>query len=428
MMKFSHFEFDPERDRLGEGPQSEVFRATDTRLGRTVALKILRPHVEFDPAAKERFEREAKHTSNLAHPNIATVYDYGQDRGTSYIVMEFLEGRTLDQIVKDRPLGYEEGMRIATQVTSAMGLVHERGLIHRDLKPANIMVQEDSTVKLLDFGICRSTQESSITQNGMLVGTVLYMSPEQVLGDELDSRTDVWALGAVFYLAFTGELAFPGRSVPEVCMAILEAKPKPPREIRTGFPPALSEFLLKCLERDRDKRYANGNEMHGALLAVAEGMRMQTESEQPTTIRGRVLIPPIAVVDDGRSDFAGGLRKDLASELERSTKLEVALLETDELPAECENAFVVRSKLDLEDGRATLTYVLERLEQNGKNSRNTTTELFRESIEHTDTDEWGLQGKLVGSLARSVRKKLSEVALLDHGGRTSCCTAGRRAT
>ena len=102
-MRFSHFEFDPERDRLGEGPQSEVFRATDTRLGRTVALKILRPHVEFDPAAKERFEREAKHTSNLAHPNIATVFDYGQDRGTSYIVMEFLEGRTLDKILKERP-------------------------------------------------------------------------------------------------------------------------------------------------------------------------------------------------------------------------------------------------------------------------------------------------------------------------------------
>ncbi len=111
-MRFAQFQFDPEADRLGEGPQSEVFRAVDTRLGRTVALKILRPHVEFDPQATERFEREAKHTSNLAHPNIATVYEYGQDRGTSFIAMEYLEGRTLDAIGKDHTLSYEEGLQL----------------------------------------------------------------------------------------------------------------------------------------------------------------------------------------------------------------------------------------------------------------------------------------------------------------------------
>src|ERR1051326_3888093 len=174
-MRFAHFQFDPEKDRLGEGPSSEVFRAVDLRLGRTVALKILRPHVEFDPQAKHRFEREAKHTSNLAHPNIATVFEYGQDRGTSFIAMEFLEGRTLDKVLKVQRLDYEEGLRVALQVAGALKLVHERGLIHRDLKPANIMLLDGGSVKLLDFGICRSTGEQSITQEGMLVGTVLYM-------------------------------------------------------------------------------------------------------------------------------------------------------------------------------------------------------------------------------------------------------------
>jgi eukaryotic-like serine/threonine-protein kinase len=240
-MRFAHFQFDPKVDKLGEGPSSQVYRATDQQLGRPVALKILRPHVEFDPAAKERFEREAKHTSNLAHSNIATVYEYGQDRGTSFIAMELLEGRTLDKVLKEGLLELDLGFKIALQVASAFALVHERGLIHRDLKPANVMVLSNGQVKLLDFGICRSTAESEITQEGMLIGTVLYMSPEQVLGEELDFTSDVFAFGAVFYHAFTGELPFPGKAFPEVCLAILEANPKPASAVRPGLPKALDD-------------------------------------------------------------------------------------------------------------------------------------------------------------------------------------------
>ncbi|MEM7310902.1 MAG: serine/threonine-protein kinase [Planctomycetota bacterium] len=407
-MRFSHFEFDPEQDRLGEGPQSEVFRATDVRLGRTVALKILRPHVEFDPAAKERFEREAKHTSNLAHPNIATVYDYGQDRGTSYIVMEFLEGRTLDQIIKERPLGYEEGLRLSLQVTHALGLVHRNGLIHRDLKPANIMVLPDASVKLLDFGICRSTGESSITQDGMLVGTVLYMAPEQVLGDDLDVRADVFALGSVLYHAFTGQLAFPGRTFPEVCMSILESKPKDPHEVRSGLPSQLSDFLMKCLQRSKEDRFRDGNEAHGALLAVSEGMRLQDAPERPANIRGRMFLAPIATPGGVSGDFAGAVRKDLFSELTRSTELEITLEDNGQLAQDRTSFYVVRSELDLEGLNATLKYTVEKVHGNGTAERH---QIVADSIEHTDSDEWSLQGKIVGSLARSVRKTLSEVGL-----------------
>jgi tetratricopeptide (TPR) repeat protein len=407
-MRFSRFEFDPARDKLGEGPQSEVYRAIDGSLGRTVALKILRPHVEFDPSAKERFEREAKHTSNLAHPNIATIFDYGQDRGTSFIVMEFLEGRTLDRILKERPLGYEEGLRIALQVTAALGLVHSRGLIHRDLKPANIMVQPDGAVKLLDFGICRSTGESSITQDGMLVGTVLYMAPEQVLGDDLDVRTDVFALGSVFYHALTGELPFPGRRFPEVCMAILESKPKPPHDVRSGFPKPLSEFLLRCLSRDPNERFRDGDEAHGALVAVAEGLRLHGVPQRQAAIRGQVVLPPFAVAGEGQADLAGGVRRDLSSELTRSTQLTVWLVDEAEPPASPTGFFVVRGKLDLEGQDARLDYTLEHVSGNGRQERR---EILCERIEHSDSDEWSLQGKLVGSLARSVRRSLADVSI-----------------
>ena len=406
-MRFAHFQFDPEKDRLGEGPSSEVFQAIDLRLGRTVALKILRPHVEFDPQAKSRFEREAKHTSNLAHPNIATVFEYGQDRGTSFIAMEFLEGRTLDKILKDKRLDYEVGLRIALQVASALKLVHERGLIHRDLKPANIMVLEGGQVKLLDFGICRSTGEASITQEGMLVGTVLYMSPEQVLGDDLDARSDVFSLGSVFYHAFTGELPFPGKSFPEVCMSILESAPKRPSEIRPGFPARLEEFLLRCLSREVDRRYANAGAAYGALTAISDNLRLSSSADRPTAIQGKIMIPPFDLQAEtgDTKNFALSLRKDLRTELARATQLDVTLSEAAQ--PMMGDAFVLRGTLELGLKKAVLDYVLEKANANG---RHETTHIAHDHIERADEDEWSLQAKLVGQVVRSVKKQLTEYA------------------
>ena len=191
-MKFANYEFDLRNDLIGSGQSSQVYRARDMKLDRTVALKILEAHVTIDPEASERFKREARAGGKLINPNIAMVFDFdttqveGQER--SYIAMEFLEGKPLDKVIKEneQTLGYEECLRIAEQVASALAMVHESGIIHRDLKPGNIMVMNDGKVKLLDFGIARATDESSITQKGMLVGTVLYMSPEQVRGEELE--------------------------------------------------------------------------------------------------------------------------------------------------------------------------------------------------------------------------------------------------
>ncbi len=404
-MQFDHFEFDPETDRLGEGPQSEVYRAVDTRLGRTVALKILRPHVELDPSAVQRFEREAKHTSSLTHANIATIFDYGQARGTSYIVMEYLEGRTLDKLLQNQRLSFEEGIRIGAEVCSALALVHQKGLVHRDLKPANIMVLEDGHVKLLDFGICRSGNESQITQSGMLVGTVLYMAPEQVRGDDIDARTDVFALGSVLYHALTGALPFPGRSFPEVCMAILDGSPLRPSEHRSGFPPPLEDFLLTCLARDPAKRYVNGGAAHAALLAVSENLRGSGPAAKSARIRGALHVLPIDVApaEEYTRLLAAGVRKDLQAELERSTQLAVTLSDSEVHPTN--GAFVLKGRLEVAQQRGTLDFTIERANATRDGE---TTELWREHIDVSDNDEWGLQAQLVGSIARSVRRRLAQ--------------------
>ena len=414
-MEFAHFEFDPSTDRLGEGPQSEVYRAVDTRLGRTVALKILRPQVEFDPEAVTRFEREAQHASRLEHPNIATIYEYGHADGSrdglaqsrSYMAMEYLEGRTLDRIVEERVLPYERGVAVALSVAAALEAVHAYGLIHRDLKPANIMVLEDGGVKLLDFGICRSTRETTITQEGVMVGTVLYMSPEQVRGTEMDVRTDVFAFGSTFYHAFTGELPFPGRSFPEVCMAILDGRPKPPSERRSGFPPMLEEFLLRCLAPEPADRYPSGEALHTALLAVGESIASKSAGTTRTRLRGKMFVPPFQLEGEAGAIemFAAGLRHDLRSELERSTGLEIVLLEDDEsLPAAAPSQYRMRGTLELRGHTGVVGVELAPLGSAPQ-------EAVQRRLEYTDADEWGLQAQLVRGLSREVRNYLSDEAV-----------------
>jgi serine/threonine-protein kinase len=406
-MRFAHFTFDPVQDLLGEGPLSEVYRAVDENLDRTVALKILRAHVEIDPEADKRFEREARHTSHLMHPNIATIYEYGVASGRSFIAMEYLQGRTLDKIMADHMLGVEEGLRIALQLSSALALVHKSGLIHRDLKPANVMVLHDGAVKLLDFGIARADGESNITQHGMLVGTVLYMSPEQVRGDELDSRSDIFSFGSMLYQAFAGKLPFPGTSFPEVCMAILDGKPRHLSELRPGLPPALSSFVMKCLSPDPTERYANAEVAHGVLLAIADSLAAGTGTRQ-TFIHGRLALPPISVAgDDGHAaHLAGAMRKDIAAELKRAG-MTVTLVDNGSLPPG-EMDFVTRGALKLEGETATLEIVLQHC---SNSTCDETTEVWRERIVHSDQDEWDLQAQLVRHTVRALRRQIAEHSL-----------------
>ncbi len=414
-MEIAHFKFDPERDKLGEGPLSEVYKAVDSNLGRTVALKILRPHVEIDPDADARFHQEAKKTSVLAHENIATIFEYGRDhvRNTSYIALEFLQGRPLDKILKEQTLGYEECLRIMLQVTSALTLVHSQGIIHRDLKPANIMVQDDGTVKLLDFGIARARDEKSITQPGMLVGTVLYMSPEQVRGDELDARSDVFALGAVFYHAMTGALPFPGKSFPEVCMAILDCKPRRPSEVRLGFPQRIEDLLLKCLDPDPAQRFPNAGAVHGALQAIGEGSG-SVNGAPSAAISGRILLPPVACGGANPAAcalIAGSMRKGLSSELSRIKGLDVVLIETHAPPSDEACDYVLRLELETASHRGVLGLFIEQFGRPKDPRARRVVDTWKETVEYEGTDDFDLEAGLVRGAVRVVRKRLAESAL-----------------
>ena len=420
-MRFAHFEFDPENDRLGEGPLSEVYRAVDVELGRTVALKILRPHAEIDPASDVRFKREAQHTSLLKHPNIATIYECGKDQGTSYIAMEFLEGRTLDTILKERQLGYEECMRIARAITSALALVHKSGLIHRDLKPGNVMVLDDGSVKLMDFGIARATNEQGITQHGMLVGTVLYMSPEQVRGDELDARSDIFALGSVLYHMGTGVLPFPGKSFPEVCMAILDGKPRPPSQVRLGLPRQLEDVILKCLQADPSMRFQDADAVLATMSTVGSG-EGTVNGSTGTMLPGSIAIPPVMCATVGRDDcseIASSLRNDLAAALRKTRGLRVLLPEGSSLPDGEACDFVLRGRLQIDGPKGLLDLSLERYEsRNGNPTRPRSAnrsgpeprEVLRDSVEYADPNEFGLEAGLVSGAVRTVKKRLTEIA------------------
>jgi len=411
--QFAHFKFDPVAHKLGEGPLSEVYRAKDTVLERTVALKILRNNAEIDPKADTRFEREARHASRISHPNITTIYEYGKAQNTSYIAMEFLEGRTLDKILKQQSLGYEEGVRIALQVSDALAAVHKDGMIHRDLKPANIMLLPDGGAKLLDFGIVRAKNEMSITQEGTLVGTVLYMSPEQVRGTELDLRSDVFAFGSVFYHALTGALPFPGRNFPEVCMAILDGKPRRPSEVRMGFPQKLEDFVMRCLDPDPERRFADAGAVHVALLGIAESVT-PIHTNSATAISGRILLPPVTCGGSNPhacSLIAGSMRKGLALELNRIKGVDVELLDGHGLPEERAFDYVLRLELQAASHNGRLELFLEKFNTKGDPRAPRLVDMWRDHVEYAGTDDFDLEAGIVRGAVRVVRKRLTEIAL-----------------
>lgn len=409
-MKFANYEFDLKKDLIGSGQSSQVYKAQDTSLDRTVALKILEAHVTIDPEASERFKREAVHTSHLSHPNIATVFSFdtteiqGQQR--SYIAMEFLKGKPLDKIIKEQrqTLGYEECLLIAEQVASALALVHKEGIIHRDLKPGNIMVMNDGHVKLLDFGIARATDESSITQKGMLVGTVLYMSPEQVRGEELAFTSDVFSFGSVLYHLCTGKLPFPGSSFPEVCMTILDCNPEKPAEARPGFPEPISALIDRCIESEPVDRFTNGSEVHAAILSAIKEMHRSTASLPGA--EGDLHLLPFTCADEAEG-LSRGTRKDLATDLRRTKRLSIHLSEEVDAAKDADVDFVLSGELSTLSSGACVELHLERWGQ-GEKGRAIIQE-WEDVIRLEEEDEWALQERLVVFAGRFVRQAMREV-------------------
>jgi len=411
-MKFANYEFDLKNDLIGSGQSSQVYRARDMKLDRTVALKILEAHVTIDPEASERFKREARAGGKLINPNIAMVFDFdtiqveGQER--SYIAMEFLEGKPLDKVIKEnvQTLGYEECLRIAEQVASALAIVHESGIIHRDLKPGNIMVMDDGMVKLLDFGIARATDEVGITQKGMLVGTVLYMSPEQIRGERLDFSSDVFAFGSVLYHLCTGKLPFPGSSFPEVCMTILDCDPLEPAQARPGFPEAVSAVISRCIEPEPVDRFSNGREVHTAILSAIEEIHSSASTLQAA--EGDLHILPFTC-SEGYEGLARGTRNDLAGDLKRTKRLTVQLSDEVDVAKDARVGFLLRGELSSHPTGATLELHLERW-GDGERGRAVVQE-WEDVIRLEGDDEWALQESLARVAARFVRQGMREVTV-----------------
>jgi eukaryotic-like serine/threonine-protein kinase len=297
---------------LGAGGMGEVYKAKDTRLDRTVAIKILAAHLSSSSEIKQRFEREARTVSSLNHPHICQLYDVGSQDGTEYLVMEFLEGETLADRLRKGALPLGEFLKISTEVAEGLAVAHRAGIVHRDLKPGNIMLTK-SGAKLMDFGLAKPTVPgasgssaapllsdahttsmaspmaspgSPLTTVGSIVGTILYMSPEQIEGKEADARSDIFSFGAVMYEMATGQRAFDGKSQITVASAILEKDPEPIRAKNPAMPAAVEYLVTTCLAKDRDERFQSAQDVRLQLKGI---------SAAPSSTSGTVSVAAVSV-------------------------------------------------------------------------------------------------------------------------------------
>ena len=299
-------------DKLGEGGMGVVYKARDTHLDRLVALKVLPSEKVADPDRKRRFVQEAKAASALNHPHIITIYDIDSAGGVDFIAMEYVEGRTLGRLIGPNGMELHSALKCAVEMADAVAAAHRAGIIHRDLKPANVMVSEQGLVKVLDFGLAKLAEptpasdsietvtvkpnESTLTKEGAILGTVAYMSPEQVEGKKVDPRSDVFSFGAVLYEMLTGRRAFLGDSIISTMSAILRHSPAPPRDLRPDIPADLERILRRCLEKNCESRYRSGVELHEDLLACQTRLTAREVGLFSVLRKPRFAIPGILLL------------------------------------------------------------------------------------------------------------------------------------
>src|SRR5664280_148262 len=266
---------------IARGGMAEVYRAHDRLLDRPVALKVLFPELSVDRSFVERFRREAQAAANLSHPNIVPVFDWGEDTGTYFIVMEFIDGRPLSSILKSAgTLSAERTADIGAHVAAALGYAHKHGVIHRDVKPGNVLITDDGQVKVTDFGIARAINTAeSLTQTGAVMGTATYFSPEQAEGIGVDARTDIYSLGVVLFEMVTGRPPFLGDTPVAVASKHVRDHPPAPRELNPSVPATFEAIILKSMAKDPAHRYPTAEDLRADLLRFNEGRTVQAMSD-----------------------------------------------------------------------------------------------------------------------------------------------------
>jgi serine/threonine protein kinase len=322
---------------LGKGGMGEVYRAHDTRLDRAVAVKVLPLESMRNAERVQRFEQEAKAASGRNHPNILTIYDFGVSDGTYYMATEYVEGNTLHELIAAGPMPLVRALDIVIQCASGLAAAHAAGIIHRDIKPDNIMVRPDGYVKILDFGLAKLAENSftqsdpnaptaaaALTEPGRIMGTWLYMSPEQARGRELDARTDIWSLGAVLYEMVTGKSPFASQTMSDTLASILNREPEPLSSYGIDAPEELKHILTKALAKDRDSRYHSIKDMELDLKQLRKELELGTaRTNRMGTVTAQVKLRDTVSEQRRSTGMSAGRRRSM---LVASSVLAAALL------------------------------------------------------------------------------------------------------
>jgi eukaryotic-like serine/threonine-protein kinase len=323
-------------EKLGGGGMGVVYKAEDTRLDRFVALKFLPDELAHDRQAMERFRREAKAASALNHPNICTIYEIDEQNGIAFIAMEFLEGVALEHLIHGQPVELDRMLGISVEIADALAAAHSKNIIHRDIKPANVFVSGSGHAKVLDFGLAKmavsgdkdgETAALSLTQAGMAMGTLPYMSPEQLRGQRVDHRTDIFSMGAVFYEMATGQRPFPGGTGMEISSAILRDTPKAVTELRAEVPSGVQRIIERCLAKEPTERYASARELREAVERVRREVSSGVRGvSAPAGGEASIAVLPFTNMsaDPENEFFADGITEEIINALTKIDELRVA--------------------------------------------------------------------------------------------------------